>query len=233
MNQNQDQTFLQVDYNLLATKKLNSTQKLFVSYIIGWQRTGKICFETNRTLATKFGKEYGGIRSVLSSLNKFDFFKSVSKDYNEKSRTSGHEITVNIDKLYTFLAHETSTQGFDSTKREVSQTIPSTTYIQNEDANEEVSNYNVKTNTSKSNDCTLTKHQLGDIISVYDVLGQLGYEEPYDVLDFISKANSTSMDFQKFIAITKRLHSEKKQNDYKGIIITDEILAKINKMSQV
>lgn len=233
MKENQDQTFLQVDYNLLATKKLNSTQKLFVSYIIGWQRTGKICFETNRTLATKFGKEYGGIRSVLSSLNKFEFFKSVSKDYNEKNSTSGHEITVNIDKLDAFLAHETSIQNIDSTKQEASQTIPSMTDTQYEDSNEEVSDYNVKINTSKSSDNTLTKHQLGDTISVYDILGQLGYEEPDDVLDFIEKANSTSMDFQKFIVITKRLHSEKKQNDYKGIIITDEVLSKINKMSQV
>ena len=233
MNENQDQKFLQVDYDLLATKKLNSTQKLFVSYIIGWQRTGKICFETNRTLATKFGKEYGGIRSVLSSLNKFDFFKSVSKDYNKKSGNSRHEITVNIAKLDAFLANETSIQNIDSTKQEASQTIPSTTDIQNEDLNEEVSDYNIKTNTSKSSENTLTKHQLNDTISVYDVLSELGYKEPDDVLDFIDKANSTSMDFQKFIVITKRLHSEKEQNDYKGIIITDEVLAKINRMSQV
>jgi len=232
MNENQDQTFLQVDYNLLATKKLNSTQKLFVSYIIGWQRTGKICFETNKTLATKFGKEYGGIRSVLSSLNKFEFFKSVSKDYNKKNSTSRHEITVNIDKLEAFLAHETSTKNIDSTEQEVRHSIPIIKDAENEDSDEEISDYNIEINTSKLSESILTKHQLGDTISVYDVLGQLGYEEPDDVLDFVHKANSTSMDFQKFIAISKNLHSEKKYNDYKGIIITDEVLVKINQMVQ-
>jgi len=232
MNENQDQKFLQVDYDLLATKKLNSTQKLFISYIIGWQRTGKICFETNRTLATKFGKEYGGIRSVLSSLNKFEFFKSVSKDYNKKNSTSRHEITVNIDKLDFFLANETSIQNINSTEQEVNQPITTTADTQNEDSNEEVSDYSIEINTSKPSECILTKHQLGDTISVYDILGQLGYDEPDDVVDFIEKANSTSMDFQKLISIAKKLHSEKKHNDYKGIIITDEVLAKINQMVQ-
>ncbi|CAA9198272.1 hypothetical protein FLA105534_02048 [Flavobacterium bizetiae] len=232
MKEKQKKNFVKVSYNLLATTKLSSTQKLFVSYILGWQKNGKVCFETNNTLASKFGKKYGGIRSVLRELNKHDFFKSVKKDYDEKTGTSGHEITVNIDKLDAFLADETSIQNINSTEQEVNQTITSKD-SQNEDSNEEVSDYNIETNTRKLSESILTKHQLGDTISVYDILGQLGYEEPDDVLDFIHKANSTSMDFQKFISISKNLHIEKQHHDYKGIIISDKVLTKINKMIQV
>jgi len=233
MKEKQKKNFVKVSYNLLATTKLSSTQKLFVSYILGWQKNGKICFETNNNLALKFGMKYGGMRSVITTLNKFDFFKAIKKDYDEKTGTSGHEITVNIDKLDTFLADETSIQNTNSTEQEVNQPITSTNDTQNEDSNEEVSYYNIETNTRKLSESIPTKHQLGDTISVYDILGQLGFDEPEDVLDFIDKANSTSMDFQKFIAIAKKLHSEKKYDDYKGIIITDDVLAKINKMIQV
>jgi hypothetical protein len=233
MKEKQKKNFVKVSYNLLATTKLSSTQKLFVSYILGWQTNGKVCFETNNTLASKFGKKYGGIRSVLRELNKHDFFKSVKKDYDEKTGTSGHEITVNIDKLDTFLVDETSIQNTNSTEKGVNQHITSNNDTQSEDSNEEVSDYNIETNTRKLSESIPTKHQLGDTISVYDILGQLGYEEPDDVLDFVHKANSTSMDFQKFIAISKNLHIEKQQHDYKGIIISDEVLTKINKMIQV
>ena len=232
MKEKQKKNFVKVSYNLLATTKLSSTQKLFISYILGWQKNGKICFETNNTLALKFGMKYGGMRSVITTLNKFDFFKAIKKDYDEKTGTSGHEITVNIDKLDTFLADETSIQNTNSTEQEVNQPITSKNDTQNEDSNEEVSDYNIETSTRKLSESIPTKYQLVDTISVYDILGQLGYEEPDDVLDFVHKANSTSMDFQKFIAISKNLHIEKQQHDYKGIIISDEVLTKINKMIQ-
>jgi hypothetical protein len=105
-------TFLQVDYDLLSTTKLNSTQKLFVSYIIGWQRNKLKCRETNNTLADKFGMKNSGIRSLLSDLNKFDFFQSVRYDYKESNRTSGHEISVDESKLKSFLSEEIQTKPF-------------------------------------------------------------------------------------------------------------------------
>lgn len=101
-------TFLQVDYDLLSTTKLHSTQKLFLAYIIGWQRNGLVCKETNNTLAKKFGLKYSGIRTLISDLNKFDFFQSIAKDYNESNSTSGHEIKVDIKKLKSFLKSEES-----------------------------------------------------------------------------------------------------------------------------
>ena len=119
-------TILQVDYDLLSTTKLNSTQKLFVSYIIGWQRNKLKCRETNNTLADKFGMKNSGIRSLLSDLNKFDFFQSVRYDYNESNRTSGHELSVDESKLKSFLSKEIKSKtlvdkvnGIDKNKTKV------------------------------------------------------------------------------------------------------------------
>ena len=107
-----EKKFLQVDYDLLSTTKLHSTQKLFVSYIIGWQRNKLICKETNNTLADRFGMLNSGIRSLLSDLNKFDFFQSVSKKYDKTNKTSGHEIRVDESKLKSFLSEEIQTKPF-------------------------------------------------------------------------------------------------------------------------
>lgn len=104
-------TFLQVDYDLLSTTKLHSTQKLFLAYIIGWQRNGLICKETNNTLAKKFGMKYSGIRTLIRELNKFDFFQAESIDYNESSSTSGHRITVNETELKSFLNFEAESKN--------------------------------------------------------------------------------------------------------------------------
>jgi len=233
MKEKEKKNFLKVSYNLLATTKLSSTKKLFISYIIGWQKNGKTCFETNNNLALKFGLKYSGIRSVLRELNKLDFFNAVKKDYDEKTGTSGHEITVNIDKLDAFLASETSIQNIDSTNQETSHFIQSRTDIQNDDSNDEASDYNNEVNTSKSIESIFAIYQLSDKIDVYSVLEKLGYDEPDEVIDFVEKANSTLMDFQKFITIAKNLNKDKNKNDYTGIIITDEVLTKINQMIQV
>jgi hypothetical protein len=145
-------TFLQVDYDLLSTTELNSTQKLFVSYIIGWQRNKLKCRETNNTLADRFGMKNSGIRSLLSDLNKFDFFQSVRYDYNESNRTSGHELSVDESKLKSFLSKEIQNKPFvkkvkgiakikSKAKTEESVTDNSTINNMAEDVNEQ--NYQI------------------------------------------------------------------------------------------
>ena len=47
--------------------------------------------------------KYSGIRTLIRELNKFEFFKSISFDYNESNRTSGHEMKVDESKLKSFL----------------------------------------------------------------------------------------------------------------------------------
>jgi hypothetical protein len=103
MKKNNKKTFLKVDYDLLSSTELHSTQKLFIAYIIGWQRNEKVCRETNKNLANKFGMKYSGIRTLIRNLNKYDFFESISYDYNESNNTSGHEMKVDETKLKSFL----------------------------------------------------------------------------------------------------------------------------------
>lgn len=239
MKEKQNKNFVQVNYDLLATTKLSSTQKLFISYIIGWQKNRKICKETNNNLALRFGMKYGGIRSVLTELNKFDFFESVQKNYDGKTSTSGHEITVDVDKLNAFLTTETRIKKNDSTKKEINQPIPVMIDIQhngsNEDINENISEVNTRELNKNNNLITeskLVKHHLDDRVNLYEVLNSLGYNEPDDVMDFIEKVDSSSMIFKDFIVMVKKLYMDKKYNDYTGIIVTDEVLGKINQMIQ-
>lgn len=97
------QNFIQVEYDLLASTKLDSTGKLFIAYILGWQKNDKICRETNNNLAKRMGLKHSGIRSLLKRLNKYDFFESIVIDFDSESRTSGHIITVDESLLKSFL----------------------------------------------------------------------------------------------------------------------------------
>lgn len=97
------QNFIQVEYDVLASTELDSTEKLFIAYILGWQKNGKECRETNKNLAKRMGLTYGGIRSLLNRLNKYDFFQSTAIDFDSESRTSGHVIKVNEYLLKSFL----------------------------------------------------------------------------------------------------------------------------------
>lgn len=215
MNENQDQKFLQVDYNLLATQKLNSTQKLFVSYIIGWQRTGRICFETNKTLATKFGKKYGGIRSVLTSLNKFEFFKSISKDYNEENSTSGHEITVDVDKLEKFLIAEKPIQKSTSTKGEFN--------------NGDNSNLPEVKNIDEYELEKLPTYRLNDTVDLNEILSVLDFNKD-DTNEVIQHFQAQQVIFDSFADYFVELSIENKTKNYKGIIISKEQQEKFPKL---
>ncbi len=97
------QNFIQVEYDLLASTKIHSTGKLFIAYILGWQKNGKECRETNKNLAKRMGLTYGGFRTLLTKLNKYDFFQSKVIDFDSESRTSGHIITVDESLLKSFL----------------------------------------------------------------------------------------------------------------------------------
>jgi hypothetical protein len=111
-------TFIKVEYDLMSSTKLHSTQKLFIAYLIGWQRNALTCKETNNTLAEKFGLTYAGIRSLIKKLNKFDFFQAIAFDYDDSNSTSGHEITVDESKLNEFLKGIESAPVIQKVKKE-------------------------------------------------------------------------------------------------------------------
>jgi hypothetical protein len=207
MKEKQQANFLQVNYDLLATTKLSSTQKLFIAYIIGWQMKDKICFETNKNLAKKFGKQYGGIRTVISTLNKFDFFNSNKKDYNEKTQTSGHEITVNTDKLEKFLNADTTTDLNSSTDKPI------------------VSEINLHTNNvihSEEHQQEVMQHyHMEDIVDVVELLEILKFKKD-DINEIIKDFESPQVTFESFVDFFIELAICSKLEKHKGIKISKE-----------
>lgn len=145
-------TFLQVDYDLLSTTQLHSTQKLFIAYILGWQRNELICRETNNNLATRFGMKYSGIRTLIRELNKFEFFKSISFDYNESNRTSGHEMKVDESKLKSFL----NLESVSKTDIDIPSLANEATRVSIDESEDEITMYQTKISSNNKIDLTET-----------------------------------------------------------------------------
>ena len=101
-----NENFIQINNYLLSSLKLTLQEKVFLAYIIGWQKNGKVCYETNASIGKQLGITKSSIRYIISSLNKFDFFRSTQygKKPEKGSYTSTHTITVDEDKLSQFLA---------------------------------------------------------------------------------------------------------------------------------
>lgn len=131
-------TFIKVEYELMSSTKLHSTQKLFIAYLIGWQRNALTCKETNNTLAKKFGLTYAGIRSLIKKLNKFDFFQAIALDYDESNSTSGHEITVDETKLNDFLKGIESAPDIQKVKEDTINTEDEIKVVANNSSMDEV-----------------------------------------------------------------------------------------------
>jgi hypothetical protein len=152
-------TFLQVDYDLLSTTQLHSTQKLFIAYILGWQRNELKCRETNNNLATRFGMKYSGIRTLIRELNKFEFFQSISFDYNESNRTSGHEMKVDESKLKSFL----NLESVSMTDVVIPSVANEETRVCIEESEDEIKMYQTKISSNNSKFLNL------DLTEVYDI----------------------------------------------------------------
>ena len=90
---------------VLSNSKLTSSQKLLISYVLGWQDSGKICFESNKTLAKRFGLNLSTIKKQITQLNKFDFFSSKENSaVNQFGKWSNSkEMKVDINALVSFL----------------------------------------------------------------------------------------------------------------------------------
>jgi hypothetical protein len=213
MSNDKKQNFVQVNYDLLATKKLNSTQKLFISYIIGWQKNKLICKETNNNLATKFGMTYSGIRTVLNELNKHDFFNSLQKDYNEENGTSGHEIRVNEAKLKLFLNVEKEPKENISTELETENNIM---------VDEEI-------DIDSKGDESILKYRDSDIINISQVMTYLGFNNEA-INTLIKKFKSETVIFESFATHFCGLNIGQKRIGFDGIIISAEQFEKFSTM---
>jgi hypothetical protein len=170
-------TFLQVDYDLLSTTQLHSTQKLFIAYILGWQRNELICRETNNNLATRFGMKYSGIRTLIRELNKFEFFKSISFDYNEYNRTSGHEMKVDESKLKSFL----NLESVSKSDKDIPSLANEATRVSIDESEGEIKMYQTKisSDNNKFKNIDLTEAYYIEIDSTKDVTSNTTVMEEY------------------------------------------------------
>ncbi len=114
-NSTQTPTFIKVSNDLLRSNKFNSTQKLFISYVLGWQANKLTCFESNQSLADAFALKVSGIRELIKGLNKFDFFTvEIKNPTNMGKWASQHEIRIDENKLMKYLKEEIKTNISDS-----------------------------------------------------------------------------------------------------------------------
>jgi hypothetical protein len=109
-------TFTKVNDSLrrISVQEINSTQKIFFAYIIGWQEKGKTLTAKNKYIADQLGLTESGIRKVISTSKKFDFFssKQLGNKKGENGYTSTHEIKIDIDKFNEYLKSKSSKTAF-------------------------------------------------------------------------------------------------------------------------
>lgn len=94
-------TFTKIPDALLATKKLTPSQKLIIAYVLRWQSSGKVCFESNQSLALRFGLSVSSLKKHITQLNKLDFFLSEeTSEFNEFGKwTNSKRMTIDETKL--------------------------------------------------------------------------------------------------------------------------------------
>lgn len=208
MKKKQQDNFVKITYDLLENKKLSSTQKIFISYIIGWQNSRLVCRETNRNLALIFGMETSGIRSLLRVLNRYEFFKSESINFDKNTSTSGHQIKVDVDKLKIFLNSTAIKEKQDSTSGKPTQEILENSNLE---ANENIIKYND-----------------GDTIQLSSMMIDLDFDEQ-QIEKFKKYFGTEEVIFEKFAEYFFGLVLGQKRQDI-GIIISDEQQTKLSDM---
>ncbi len=97
--------FTKVTDSILASRKLTASQKLLVSYVWRWQSSGKVCFESNSTLARHFGLTLAALKKQITVLNKMPFFESKeTSGLNIHGKWSNSkEMKVNVDALRNYI----------------------------------------------------------------------------------------------------------------------------------
>lgn len=116
--ENNKQTFTKLNDSLrrISVQKINSTQKIFFAYILGWQEKGKTLTATNKYIANQLGLTESGLRKAIRTSNqKFDFFSSEQDDAKkaeEGNFTSTHEIKIDFDKFNEYLKLNYSKTAF-------------------------------------------------------------------------------------------------------------------------
>ena len=100
-----NETFTMVTDAMLESTKLNSNEKMMLSYILRWQMVNKECRLSNKALAVKLGLSIDSIKRMITTLKEFSFFTSEKHSYyNEFGTWCNYKIMrVNESQLSIFL----------------------------------------------------------------------------------------------------------------------------------
>ena len=123
---NLNETFTMVDDKLLSTSIsiINPQQKLFISWILRFQKNNLECFASTKHIGETLGMSKDGAKSLIKSCsNKFkSFFSCVP--YVRDNGVPYHIISIDLDELIKFI-NTSSTEKEEITEEIIPQPIQS------------------------------------------------------------------------------------------------------------
>lgn len=108
MKQSSTDNFTKLSNQLLKSNKFNFAEKVLLSWIIGWQDSGKDCTASNTYVAEQLGITIKVLKKLITNLNKYSFFSSERKT---KTTDSGNYYNskimyVNVEELNEYILNE-------------------------------------------------------------------------------------------------------------------------------
>ncbi len=182
----------------MQSTKLNSTDKLLISIVLGWQYTNKVCYETNKALAFQLGLEVDGLRTAIKRLNKLPFFNSIRGEVtNEYGRIiSDHTITIDEKALESFLSAPVEPKIKKEKLKPVVIETPSTPIVE------------IKK--------PMKKFNLQDEIQVSSFFSELGYQDDVLADAIIKLTDRSTFNIKELVMEIKDISIQTKSSTYVG-----------------
>jgi hypothetical protein len=95
MKQSSTDNFTKLSNQLLQSTKFNFAEKVLLSWIIGWQESGKDCTASNTYVAEQLGITIKVLNKLITNLNKYSFFNS-----SKQTRQNQYGAWVNNKIMY-------------------------------------------------------------------------------------------------------------------------------------
>jgi hypothetical protein len=108
MKQSSTDNFTKLSNQLLKSNKFTGDEKILLSWVIGWQESGKDCIASNKYIANELGLKIRTLQNIITKLNKYSFFTS-----NKQTRQNQYDawvnskiMYVNVEELYNYISTE-------------------------------------------------------------------------------------------------------------------------------
>lgn len=221
-------TFTMIDDNLLSTpiSKITAQQKLFISWILRFQKNNLTCFASNKKIGETLGMSKEGIKTLIKSctLGFPSFFECTPDTY--ESGVPFHTITINLMELMKFISDDKPTV---KTKRRNSvKNSPIQPEIKpTETVEKNVVKPVVKQETIQSN--TTTKKSKDEPEQTYDMVKFFGdyctndkkYDVIFNLIETVKtkfKKTSTSITVIQYQKVLDLIQTDKYDKDLKDYL---------------